>query len=209
MGRSPDHQHGGAPQPASGAGGVGVVGRGSVICHRSAHSSDAVRVRCGVWRRQCSPTPLSTGPLKRGTLARSPEWMCAAKPTSRAGGEGLGWLTRGRYVTTLQHALSVRVPWCGSENVPYDWLFQPARGSVGRWSSHQNGCAPPPMPGGVVAGGRSVATGRHTLCACGAVCAGNVLLRGRFQPACGSVGRWSGHQNGCAPATCVRSQKRG
>jgi hypothetical protein len=130
---------------------------------------------------------------------------------ARAGGEGLGWLTRGRYVTTLQHALSVRVRCRGSENVPYERRFRPARGSVGRWSGHQNGCAPPPMPGGVVAGGALLPPDDpHLLCACGDVCAGNVLPVGRFQPACGSVGRWSGHQNGCAPrATCVRSQKRG
>ena len=54
--------------------------------------------------------------------------------------ERLGW----QFFATGALNRPARAVWRGAGRVQLRERFQPARGSVGRWPGHQNGCAPPP-----------------------------------------------------------------
>jgi hypothetical protein len=74
VGRWQGHQHECAPPPASGAGGVGVVGQGALLCHQSTH---LVWTRA-VWRN--AGHVLARRCLERLQQAEYPHELRGTKP---------------------------------------------------------------------------------------------------------------------------------
>ena len=155
------------------------------------------RARAVAPRRLCSlARALSISPWKRGTLARSPACWCAA---ARAGSRrGVAFRHRNMQTFDANSACA-----CGgaAQGMFYNAITfnQPvAAWDVGKVTAMRVRRRPRREPERL--GWRFFATGALNRPA-RAVWrgAGRVQLRERFQPARGSVGRWPGHQNGCAP----------
>ena len=207
MGCWPGHRHAGAPPPASGLGGA----RG-FLRTRSYHKPCAAAISCAqlpgshkpcvsACGRVCSPPPaFSTSPWLLGTLARSLPWRCAAACVGI--GRGTGELLRTHNCQGGSHkpcacagSVQEMFRYAAVFNQPLEaWdVGQVASMSVRRrprrdWEGHRGALAHTQLPRWWPQAMR--------VCWRGAV---YVRLRGRFQPALGSMGRWPGHQHVCAP----------